>query len=163
MPRICQVLWKMLSLPPGYTLEWSRLSGAGEVQRSNPALRMSLCEVHPTHPMSSQERHPWRSNRPKGGREDSWADKKGRLSRHKECVCKAMDGSHRHPGRFWEASVSQHWRTVNYKSGEIYQMAGVQGSVSQLTLNGKVLSVPKTKTKTRFWFLLNTVLAWKKN
>lgn len=41
-------------------------------------------------------------------------------------------------------------------------MAGVWSSVSQLILNRKVLSVPQTKTKTRFWFLLNTVLAWKK-
>lgn len=51
---------------------------------------------------------------------------------------------------------------INYKPGKIYQMAVVWSSVSQLILNRKVLSVPQTKTKTRFWFLLNTMLAWKK-
>lgn len=51
---------------------------------------------------------------------------------------------HRKPGTFWEAEANLHWRMANQKTRNVYSMAEVCSSVSQLVLNRKALNGPKT-------------------
>lgn len=104
---------------------------------------MSFQEVHPTHPMSSQKGIPEEVTIPKRRKRRQLGRQKGRLSRHKECVCKGMAATEA-LARFWEAEVSQHWRSSKLTTSLEKYTRWLEHRVQFLnTLNRKVLSVSK--------------------